>query len=757
MRVSVAIDLALDRLFTYEVPEALQKKLAVGQLLSVPFGHREARGFVLGIDRVDRRIGVDAGNIDSIDNTVSTPKVKPVRLKPISAIVDETPFFSPMILELVKKVAAYTASPIEAVLKTALPAAVLKRNAHAKEQLFVEKRDQGSGIGDQRLTKRQVWLCEQIERLGGGWMQQLCRELKTTPASLRTLAEKGLVTVEAKARRRNPLANHRILPTKPLPLNDEQKKALEVICAAERPECVPYRVVGAGLRPARRPVLLFGVTGSGKTEVYLQAIAKELEAGRGAIVMVPEIALTPQTVGRFASRFGDRVAVLHSALSDGERYDEWHRIRSGAARVVVGPRSAVWAPVRNLGLIVVDEEHETSYKQDEMPRYNARDVAVLRGAIEGAKVVLGSATPSLESWANVKRGKYACAEMKCRAGAGTLPNIRLVEMQGGEIYSADLLDAIRLRLERHEQTILFLNRRGYSRAMMCAGCGFTMTCPDCGVPYTYHQADACLRCHICGGWIPVPKTCPQCGCPGFDLKGVGTQRAEAALAKCFPKAKILRMDADSTSRKNSHDDILSAFRRGEADVLLGTQMIAKGLDFPNVTLVGILNADAAINMPDFRAAERAYQLFAQVAGRAGRAELSGEVIVQTHDAESPLLHSVMRGDFAAFATAELAARQECFLPPHCHLAVIGFSSADLKLVGDWAMMYATSLRKIKGLTVGDAAPCALEKAEGRYRWQVVLRAVSAASITKTWRWISSVRPSPKGLRITLDVDAFNLI
>ena len=396
MLAKVAIDLALDRLFTYEVPEALQKKLAVGQLLSVPFGHREARGFVLETSR--------GGNVCQDGD---------YKIKPVSSIVDETPFFSPALLELVKKVAAYTASPIEAVLKTALPAAVLKRNARAKEQLFVEAiggtREQAGGhlVG---LTTRQRWLVEQIERLGGGWMQQLCRELKTTPASIRALAEKGLVTVEPRAKRRDPLAGRRILPTKPLPLNEEQKKALEAICAADR------------------PVLLFGVTGSGKTEVYLQTIAKELEAGRGAIVMVPEIALTPQTVGRFASRFGDRVAVLHSALSDGERYDEWHRIRSGAARVVVGPRSAVWAPVRDLGLIVVDEEHETSYKQDEMPRYNARDVAVLRGAIGGAKVVLGSATPSLESWMNVKRGKYALAEMKCRAGAGTLPNIQLIEM-----------------------------------------------------------------------------------------------------------------------------------------------------------------------------------------------------------------------------------------------------------------------------------------------------------------------------------------
>ncbi|MBQ0033438.1 MAG: primosomal protein N' [bacterium] len=569
MLAKVAIDLALDRLFTYEVPEALQKKLAVGQLLSVPFGRREARGFAMEVCGSETL--PPQGVVTKRGGAVSAPQFK---TKPVTAIVDETPFFSPALLELVKKVAAYTASPIEAVLKTALPAAVLKRNARAKEQLFVDcsiVRLEDCSIARKGLTQRQRWLVEQIERLGGGWMQQLCRELKTTPASIRALAEKGFVTVEARAKRRDPLAGRRILPTKPLPLNEEQRRALEAIESLGKRD---VRGAGDESRAHAYPVprvphvlLLFGVTGSGKTEVYLQAIAAELAVGRGAIVMVPEIALTPQTVGRFASRFGDRVAVLHSALSDGERYDEWHRIRSGAARVVVGPRSAVWAPVRGLGLIVVDEEHETSYKQDEMPRYHARDVAVLRGAIEGAKVVLGSATPSLESWMNVKRGKYALAEMKCRAGAGTLPNIRIEDMRreagdGGLIYSRELLDAIRLRLDRHEQTILFLNRRGYARAMTCGGCGHVMTCPDCGVPYTYHQADSCLRCHICGGWILPPKTCPECCCPGFDLKGVGTQRAEAALAKCFPQAKVLRMDADSTSRKNSHDDILSAIRRG---------------------------------------------------------------------------------------------------------------------------------------------------------------------------------------------------
>ena len=727
MVVQVAIDLALDRLFTYEVPEALEKKLAVGQLLSVPFGHREARGFAMKVGE-----GEDF-------RRETSPSFK---LRPVTAIVDETPFFSPSLLALVRKVAGYTAAPIETVLKAALPAAVLKRNARAKEMLFVEAAD-GCGTGG-RGTKRQDWIVEQVARLGGGWMQQLCRELKTAPSTLRQLAQSGRLKIEVRARRRNPFGNRRLLPTKPLPLNAEQASALRLI------NC-----------PNNRPVLLFGVTGSGKTEVYLQAIAAELAAGRGAIVMVPEIALTPQTVERFASRFGDRVAVLHSALSDGERYDEWHRIRSGEARVVIGPRSAVWAPVRDLGLVVVDEEHETSYKQDETPRYHARDVAVLRGAVEGAKVVLGSATPSLESWANVTRGKYALAEMKRRAGTGTLPNVELVEMTDGSIFSRALLEAVRLRLDRGEQTILFLNRRGYATSAVCAGCGFVVSCPDCGLPYTYHRADACLRCHVCGQWIPVPAECPQCKCPGFDFRGIGTQRAEAALAKCFPMARILRMDADSTSRRHSHDDLLSAFRRGEADVLLGTQMIAKGLDFPNVTLVGVLNADSSLNLPDFRAGERTYQLLAQVAGRAGRAELPGEVIIQTHDAAAPVLAAVVRGDFAGFAAEELKARKECFFPPCCHYSVIVFSSSDLKQVGDWATMYAKSLQafavKSNGFLVSEAMPCTLEKADGRFRWQITLRSTRVSDVVCGWRWITSARPLPKNLRATLDVDAFNVI
>ena len=747
MVVKVAIDLALDRLFDYEVPKALQKKLAVGQLLSVPFGHREARGFA---------VELETGNSLPAEALAKTGKRV---LKPVSGIIDETPFFSPTLLELVRKIAAYTAAPMDSLLRAALPAPVLKRNAKAKEQLFVEAIVESS---DSRLTSRQRWLYDQIVRLGGGWMTSLCQELNTTPPSLRVLAEKGLVTIAPRAKRRDPLAGRRLLPSKPLPLNKEQQAALGAIA-----ELAARRKTQDGGMSSSRALLLHGVTGSGKTEVYLQAIARELEAGRGAIVMVPEISLTPQTVQRFASRFGDTVAVLHSALSDGERYDEWHRIRSGAARVVVGPRSAVWAPVRDLGLIVVDEEHEPSYKQEDNPHYNARDVAVLRGAMEGATVVLGSATPSLESWANVQRGKYTLAEMKSRAGNGRLPSVTLVDMRGGEssprsgaIFSQELLEAIRMRLDRGEQTMLFLNRRGYSRSAVCATCGRVGTCPQCGIPYTYHRADSCLRCHVCGRWATLPSTCPSCRASAFDFVGVGTQRAEAALAKCFPRARILRMDADSTSRKNTHDDILSTFRRGDADILLGTQMIAKGLDFPNVTLVGVLNADASLNMPDFRAAERTFQLLAQVSGRAGRAELPGEVLIQSYDPQVPTIRAAASADFARFARDELKAREEAFLPPFCHLAVIGVKSKNLKLAGDWAVMYAESLKKLErkaGISVSDAMPASLEKADGWYRWQIVLRSKSAAALVHAWRWISSARPWPRTIRASIDIDAVNVM
>ena len=724
MLVKVAIDLALDRLWTYSVPEEMEKKLAVGQLLLVPFGRRTARGFAMET--------MESGDSAGFD------------VKSVISIVDPVPFFKPAMIELVRKIAAYTATPVEKVLQTAVPAAVLKPGSRAKEALYVEY----AGVGEGNVAERGRWIAAQVERLGGGWMPGLCRELKTTPATLRSLAAKGWLSIEKRAKRRAPVSAMRILPTKPLPPNDGQRAALASIAS-----------LGAGGSPG--VLLLHGVTGSGKTEVYLQAIAAELEAGRGAIVLVPEISLTPQTVQRFVSRFGDRVALLHSALSDGERYDEWHRLRSGAARVAVGPRSAVFAPVADLGLIVVDEEHEPSYKQDSSaPRYHARDVAVLRGAIEGAKVVLGSATPSLESWHNAETGKYAFAVLPSRAGRGTFPKVATIDMGSPEnrsrIFSRELLDAISSRLDRSEQTILLLNRRGYSRSVECCGCGATVDCPGCGIPYTYHKSDSCCRCHVCGGWIPVPASCPACGSTDFTYRGIGTQRAESVLKTCFPRARIARMDADSTSRKNSHDDILGAFRRHETDILLGTQMIAKGLDFPNVTLVGVLNADMALKMPDFRAAERAFQLLSQVTGRAGRADLPGEALIQTYDPGSETIKAAAAGDFASFAGKELKMREEAFFPPYCKLCVVNMRSRDPGAAAAWAAMYAASLAKVEGLVAGDAVPAAQEMADGWHRWQIVLKSKTASIAVRAWKWLVSARPPPPEVKAVFDVDAVNL-
>ena len=720
--------MALDRLFDYAVGGEFEGKLAVGQLLRVPFARRTARGFLMWLG----------------EETAEAQASRKYRLRAIEGIEDPVPFFSPLLLELVKKTAEWTLSPIETMLRAAIPAAVLRPGARERVSQFVSPVAGKAGFG---LPARRKWLYEQIVRVGGGWVRQLCEEMKTTPATLRALAADGYVQIEEVAARRNPLAGRRIVPSTDLPLNAGQAAALELICAS------------------RRPVLLHGVTGSGKTEIYLQAIGRELAAGRGAIVMVPEIALTPQTVQRFASRFGERVAVLHSALSDGERFDEWHRIRSGEARVVVGPRSAVFAPVRDLGLVVVDEEHETTYKQESVPRYNARDVAVQRAALEGAKVVLGSATPSLETWQNALAGRYAVATLSERAGAGTMPLVHIIDMAEearGGIFSTPLLDALRLRLARGEQSILFLNRRGYSRSVTCRECGEAIMCPRCSMAYTYHRDGDCMRCHVCGGWAPLPELCPACGARALGYKGIGTQRAEAALEKCLPGARVLRMDADSTSRRHSHDDILGAFRRGEADVLLGTQMIAKGLDFPNVTLVGVLNADSSLNMPDFRAAERTYQLISQVSGRAGRAELPGEVFIQTYSPDDATITLAARGDFRAFAEMELNARREAWYPPYCHLAAVRLAARDSATVSSWAQMYSRSLAAYAAncggaLAVGEAYPSALEKADGWYRWQIIVRAHAASAIRAAWKWVAAAREPPKELRLAIDMDAVGLV
>jgi primosomal protein N' len=543
--------------------------------------------------------------------------------------------------------------------------------------------------------------------------------------------------------------------------------------------------------------LLHGVTGSGKTEVYLQAIAHALEQGKGAIVLVPEISLTPQTVERFKARFSSGktqtlVAVLHSHLSSGERHDEWHKIRQGRARIVIGARSAIFAPVDPLGLIIVDEEHEHTYKQEESPRYHARDVAIMRGQMEGAPVVLGSATPSLETYFNCRKGKFTLLELPERVDDQKMPRVRVVDMRqaarkdkGTPIFSPQLKEAITQRLERGEQTILFLNRRGYSTSLQCPKCGHVCGCPNCSISLTYHRQEQKLSCHICGHSEKVPAVCPNDSCrnPAIRFAGTGTQKVEETLAKLFPDARTHRMDADTMKRKDDYRKILGDFRVGKIDILVGTQMIAKGLHFPNVTLVGIIFADLALHQPDFRAGERTFQLLTQVAGRAGRGDIEGEVVVQAFTPFHPAIQFARRHDFVGFYEQETEFREQLKYPPFSRVAMltlkgrneekVKFSADHLKKVLEKKIQEskAQSLKpKVQNssgapldvghwtldLVIAGPAPAPLLRAETFYRYQIMLRTQRMSALSRELSKVIQSLVLPEDVTLVVDIDPVDL-
>ena len=819
MFARVAIDADLGRLFDYAIPESCRERALPGARVTVPFGHRTATGYIVEVaDSAAPRYETGASTPPELPLLPGLPAdtapPAPAGLKSILTVEGDRPFILPTLLKLAQWIADYYCAPLERCLQAVLPAPVRSGHAREKERLFVEAVGRESGIGNREssestpstisspeprlptpdsrlpppLTPRQQELLDNIRRVGGGWLQSVCTEFACSPETLRKLEATGRLTITPRAIRRDPLANRRILPTHPLALNPEQAAALAAVVAAcgegdggtggsiessESRESIESNPSNPSILsipptppPAPRPLLLYGVTGSGKTEVYLQAIAHVLEQGRGAIVLVPEIALTPQTVQRFAGRFGDRIAVLHSALGDGERYDEWQRIRRGEARVVVGPRSAVFAPVERLGLIVVDEEHEPSYKQDEAPRYHARDVAVMRGHLEPCVVLLGSATPALESWRNVRLGKYAAARLTCRADHAAMPIVQVVDMRREQarsghvqVFSKILLDAIGERLKRGEQTMLFLNRRGYATSLVCPACGFVATCAACDIAFTYHRADDCLRCHICGAWQRPAPDCPACHDPKFRLAGFGTQRIEQIIARCFPAARLGRMDADSTSRKLSHDDILGAFRTGRTDILIGTQMIAKGLHFPNVTLVGIVLADSSLHLPDFRAGERTFQLLAQVAGRTGRGATAGEVIIQTYTPGHPAVTAACTEDFESFSNGELPVRERLGYPPYTHLACLTLRGADEARTAFTAEALARRLKALAGpaVSVSASSPAPLAKARNQFRFQIILRASAARAMARPVREALRAERLPDGVQLAVDIDAVSLL
>jgi primosomal protein N' (replication factor Y) len=737
------------------------------------------------------------------------------------------------VLELARWIAGYYCCPVEIALKSVLPDAVRKEQAGWRERLFARLLPR---LGEPpKLTRRQQDVLAVIEEWRQLPLQELLRLTGTTAETVRKLEDKGLVSISPQVSERDPYAHEHILPTTPLALNPEQARALEAIANAL--ESAPDKIVsgkvsesvsGRNLGGAAdlsltgslaysltRPFLLHGVTGSGKTEVYLQAIALALEQGRGAIVLVPEISLTPQTVERFKARFSSGpqrtlVAVLHSHLSAGERHDEWHKIRQGRARIVIGARSAIFAPVEPLGLVIVDEEHEHSYKQEESPRYHARDVAVVRGRMEGAVVVLGSATPSMESFHNARRGKYTLLEMPSRVDDRRMPVVRVVDMRrenrkqkGAPVFSEQLKEAILQRLERREQVILFLNRRGYSTSLQCSQCGYVAGCPNCSVSLTYHRQAQKLLCHICAHTEPVPAVCPEPKCrnPAIRFSGLGTQRVEETLAKLLPHARIQRMDSDILKRKEDYRRILTDFRTGKLDVLVGTQMIAKGLHFPNVTLVGIMHADLSLHVPDFRAGERTFQLITQVAGRAGRGDVEGEVFVQAFTPFHPAIQYARRHDYLGFYEQEIEFREQLKYPPLSRIAlltlkgrnedkvkfsaehvraevekrIVGPTPAsggrtkgeartgagtelglELTPPGSTPQPAATPGNPLRDLIIAGPAPAPLARAESHYRYQVMLRTRQMTRLSTLLAGLLTAVTLPEGVTLTVDIDPVDL-
>ncbi len=578
------------------------------------------------------------------------------------------------------------------------------------------------------------------------------------------LEEKGVVEVTDEEVLRDPFQGREAPDPVRHPLTEHQTAALE------------HAAAGQGQR-APRPLLLHGITGSGKTRVYIELLRRVLDAGRTAIVLVPEISLTPQTVTRFRAWFGDDVAVLHSALSDGERYDQWRLLAAGEKRIAVGARSALFAPLRDLGAIVVDEEHDGSYKQSEAPRYHARDLAVVRAAMADAVCVLGSATPSLESWANVERGKFVVSSLPERVAGGRLPPVRVVDLRevrrssrDGEgsgpaatVLSPPLVEAVQARLAREEQTILLLNRRGYASFVQCRECGDVRTCAHCSVSLTYHRVSGRLLCHHCRYEEPAPERCARCGSRDLSFRGLGTEQVERIVAETFPSARLARMDVDTTSGKWSHHEILGRVERGEVDILMGTQMIAKGLDFPRVTLVGVVNADVGIHLPDFRASERTFQLLSQVAGRAGRGTLAGEVVVQTSIPEHYAIRAALEHDFTGFAEREMKERASPAYPPWVRLANVVVSSPDAEAAAAAAEDGARRLRRWLARNGREAelvgpAPAPIERLHGRWRWHFLLRSPSATALGRACRVLME-KWSPPGhdVRVALDRDPVALL
>jgi len=730
----VVPEVSLDRAFDYEIPKELDAQITLGAKVRVPFKSRDLVGYV-----------------------VEFPK-EPFtgKLKPIREILGPRAFLPAILIELAQWMAQYYCAQLTVALMSVLPKAVRRADAAFKQRLWVEPLtatlpEETALALKKARTQMAAW--DYIQQNGAGWLADLGQVCST--AAWRGLAERNLISIEARTQDRDPFLHTPVAESIPHEMNAEQQAALKVVreeIAAEKP----------------RVVLLHGVTGSGKTEVYLQAIAEVLASGKSALVLVPEIALTPQTVEHFRARFvGQKVgvAVLHSHLSSGERHDQWQHIRSGRARIVIGARSAVFAPLDDLGIIVVDEEHEHSYKQEESPHYHARDVAVMRGHLERVTVVLGSATPSLESYHHAKEGKYRLVELLQRVEEGQMPVTHVLDIRStkkGEapvLVAPRLIEAIQARLDRSEQAIIFLNRRGYSSSLQCPQCGYVEMCPNCSVALTFHRRAEKLRCHLCDFSSVVPHACPQCGFAPYKYSGSGTEKVEHALVEAFPKARIERMDSDNMKGKDAYARTLGDFAEGKIDILVGTQMIAKGLHFPRVTCVGVINADLALQIPDFRASERVFQLLMQVSGRSGRGQVRGEVFVQTRVPFHPAIQFARHHDYTGFVEQELEFRRSLHYPPYERFVLVTARGRNEEKTLFVIENLAKEMERLDlpETEITGPAPAPIARIEERYRFQVFLRTRRIMAVTPRLRPIFMDRAWPDDIRITLDVDPVDLL
>ncbi|EJF1941028.1 primosomal protein N' [Enterococcus faecalis] len=794
-----------DQPFTYLVPENLNEQLAVGMRVEVPFGNgnRHVQGFVLAIEPMAAMV---------LDETN-------VQLKELVAVLDLKPVLNTEMLALADYMKEKTFAFKITCLQTMLPSVMradYQKYIYLTDELSEELQDQlfygleeiswdqaqERGILPQLMalrkqqkvdiryevtTRNKVKMVrfiqaakefEQLEEIRLGlrkgakkkeqllyYLQRLgtekvtavkeMKELGFSTALLNEAAKNGWLTFIEKEAYRDPFANQTFEKTTALSLNAEQQVAVETILQSVQEQ-------------QSQTYLLEGITGSGKTEVYLQVIAEVLNQGKTAIMLVPEISLTPQMVQRFKSRFGEHVAVMHSGLSQGEKYDEWRKIERGEAEVVVGARSAIFAPIENIGVIIVDEEHEASYKQEETPRYHARDLAIWRSEYHHCPVVLGSATPSLESRARAQKNVYQRLRLTQRANqAATLPTIDVVDMrqevENGNVssFSMSLQEKLQERLEKNEQSVLLLNRRGYSSFVMCRDCGYVLPCPNCDISLTLHMDSKTMKCHYCGHEERIPYRCPNCGQDKIRYYGTGTQKVEEELQTLLPDSRILRMDVDTTRRKGAHEKILRTFGEGQADILLGTQMIAKGLDFPNVTLVGVLNADTALNLPDFRSSERTFQLLTQVSGRAGRAEKPGEVIIQSFNPEHYAIQLAKAQDYEDFYTKEMYIRHRGDYPPYYFTVQITASHPEENEAAKQMFQIATKLKQglsPQAILLGPT-PNAIMRVNNRYFYQVIIKYKQEPMLQPLLKEIltDTQRATARGLKLSIDAEPMNFI